>query len=161
MNSRNPGGFSHYVMAYTFLRQLQVYVTFVNLVNRNIIFTWKLFCIATSIVTGYAAIAHFTDFPLFGVMYYVIFFDVLLIYALLYEKGFKVAALFERAKDTLVLHSRKGANGAEWKILKRQVRSIPTVGIKVGEFHMLERTSTPVFLHYVLGNVITMLVVCG
>ena len=112
-------------------------------------------------MNGYAAIAHFTEHPLFGVMYYALFFDVLLIYALLYEKGFTVAALFENAKNKLVLHSRRGANGAEWKILKRQVRSIPTVGIKVGEFHMLERTSTPVFIQYVLTNIVNMLLAYG
>ena len=124
-------------------------------------FTWKLFCIGTCIVTGYAAIAHFTDYPIFGIMYYAIFFDVLVIYSLLYEKGFKVAALFDETKATLILQARNGMNGTDWKVFKRQVRSIPTVGVKVGEFHMLERTSTPVFLHYVLANVVNMLVVYG
>ena len=119
---------------------------------------WKLFCIGVSIVTGYAAIAHFTEYPIFGVMYYALFFDGILIYALLYEKGFKVAALFQKAKATLILNSRRCMNGTEWKVLNRQVRSIPVVGIKVGEFHMLERTSTPIFLHYVLTNIVNMLV---
>ena len=94
-------------------------------------------------------------------MYYVIFFDALLIYALLYEKGFKVVALVDKAKATLILHARTDASGTDWKVLKRQLRSVPSIGIKVGEFHTLERTSTPVFLHYVLTNIVNMLVVYG
>ena len=112
-------------------------------------------------MTGYAAIAHFTNYPIFGIMYCVLFIEVLLVYCLLYEKGFKVAALFHNAKAMLILQSRNCMNGAEWEVLRRQVRSIPAVGVKVGEFHMLERTSTPVFLHYVMGNVVNMLVVYG
>ena len=144
--------------AYMSLRRLQLFVTFLNLFNRHIIFTWKLFCISTCIVSGFAAISHFNEHPVFGVMYYVIFFDALLIYVLLYEKGFKVAALFQQVKGILILQARKGVAGEDWKMLKRKMRSIPAIGIKVGEFHMLERTSTPVFLHYILTNIVNMLV---
>ena len=147
--------------AYESLRHLQLFVTSFNVVNRSLIFSWKLFCISTCIVTGYAAIAHFNDYPLFGVMYYVIFFDALLIYTLLYAKGFKMVALFDETKATLILKSRTGVSGNDWKVLKRQVRSVPSIGIKVGQFHTLERTSTPVFLHYVLTNIVNMLVVYG
>ena len=64
------------------LRRLQLYVGFLNLVNRNVIFTYKLFCIGACIVFGYAAIAHFTDHIIFGVMYHVLFFNDLLLYVL-------------------------------------------------------------------------------
>ena len=140
------------------LRCLQLYVTFLNLVNRNVIFTFKLFCIGSCIVTGCAAISHFEEYPIFGVMYYVLFFDALRIYVLLYEKGFKVPTIFEQAKGKLMLRSSKGLGKAERNMLKRQLRAIPSMGIKVGEFHMLERNSTPVFLHYVLTNIVNMLV---
>ena len=141
------------------MRRLQLFVTILNLVNRYLIFTCKLHCIGLAIVTGYAAIAHFTEYPVFGVMYYVIFFDLLLMYALVYEKAFKVAELFEKAKSTLILQSRRSVGGVDWNVLRRQVRSVPPVGIKVGDFHMMERNSTPVYLHYILTNVVNMLVV--
>ena len=44
---------------------------------------------------------------------------------------------------------------AEWKVLKRRLISIPSMEIKVGEFHTLERNSTPVFLNYVLTSVVS------
>ena len=144
---------------YKSMRQLQLFVTLFNLVNQYMLFTSKLICISVSIVSGYATIAHFNDYPIFGIMYCVIFFDLLLMYALLYEKAFKVAELFEKAKAILILQSRRSVAGDDWEILRRHVKSVPTLGIKVGQFHMMERTSTPVFLHYVLSNVVNMLVV--
>ena len=106
-------------------------------------------------MTGYAAIAHFRKQPVFGVLYYVMFLDGFLIYTLLYEKGFMVPRLFEQAKTMLMLSGTQ----AEREMLRRQVKSIPPLGIMVGQFHMLERTSTPVFMHYVLSNIVSMLVV--
>ena len=46
----------------------------------------------------------------------------------------------------------------ERNVLNRQLKSVPSTGIKVREFHVLERTSTLVFLHYVFVNVVNMLV---
>ena len=144
--------------AYKDLRCLQLYVKLLNTVHENIIFTWKLLSIGASIVCGYAAVAHFQEYPVFGIMYYVMFMDAALIYVFIYEKGFKVPDMFNRAKNLLRLHSSRYGRTHGWKILDKQVRSIPSVGIKVGDFHVLERTSAPVFLHYVLTNIVNMLV---
>lgn len=145
-------------VAYRDLRYLQLYVTLLNTVFESVIFTWKLVSIGAGIVCGYAAIAHFQDYPIFGVMYYVIFMDGSLTYMFIYEKGFKVPDMFHRAKNLLRLHSSRCGRTRQWQILDKQLMSIPSVGIKVGNFHTLERTSTPVFLNYVLTNVVNMLV---
>ena len=44
------------------------------------------------------------------------------------------------------------------RVTLRRVRSIPSVGLKVGDFHMLERESTPIFMDYVLKNIVNLLV---
>ena len=93
-------------------------------------------------------------------MHLVIFVDSVSTYAIIYGKAFKVPDLFEKAKVAVRLRSRH-MDMATRKLLDRQVRSVPPVGIKVGGFNMLERTSTPVFLEFVLGNVISMLVAYG
>ena len=140
------------------LRCLQLHVTLLNSGHENIIFTCKLTSIGISIFCGYAAIAHFEDYPIFGIMYYTVSVNASLIYMLIYEKGFKVLDMFHRAKNTLRLRGSRYGRRHQWKILDRQLLSIPSVGIKVGDFHMLERTSTPIFLHYVVTNIVNMLV---
>ena len=116
-------------------------------------------CLFMCIICGYAAIAHFENYPIFGVMYYAMSFDGSLIYTLLYEKAFKVPALFKETKVQLRLRARQLSIHAGRLIYEKQAVSIPSMGIKVGGFHLLERTSTPVFLHYVVANVVNMLVV--
>ena len=50
------------------LRYLQLYVQLLNMVNQDLIFTWKLLSLGMCIVNGYAAISHFGGYPIFGVM---------------------------------------------------------------------------------------------
>ena len=142
---------------YMDLRSLQLYVTMINVVHRNLIFTWKVICLGVCIVNGYAAFAHFSDHPFFGIMYYVILVESSVIYTVMYAKAFKVPCLIGQAKNAFRLREMRLGSKANRNMLWRQVMSVPSVGIKVGEFHMLERTSTPVFVHYVLTNVVNML----
>ena len=154
-------GMARIQRSYATIRRLQLFIGSFNVVNCHFIFTTKLATIGAGIISGYAAIAHFNEYPIFGVMYYVIFANVSLVYMLIYEKGFKISDTFQRAKNLLRLSTARHKRSLERKILEKQFVSIPSVGIKVGAFHMLERTSTPVFLHYVLTNIVNMLVVCG
>ena len=85
------------------IRCLQVYIMCFNVVNRAIIFTWKLLSIGLSIISGYAAIAHFKDHPIFGIMYYVTFIDSSLSYILVYGKGVRVPQTFSQATNQLRL----------------------------------------------------------
>ena len=159
-NTRSqPSGMARIQNSLKALRCVQLYVTILNIVNQNVIFTLKLLCLFLSIVCGYATIAHFNEYPIFGVMYFVLFVDASLIYMILYETAFKVPALFEQAKVQLRLRARAVYGRPERNVLDRQIMSIPPVGVKVGNFHMLERTSTPVFLDFVLTNIVSMLVV--
>ena len=59
---------------------LQLFITMLNLVNGHLTFAWKLLSLGICITTGYAGIAHFSDHPIFGVMYYAIFLDISLVY---------------------------------------------------------------------------------
>ena len=143
---------------YRALRRLQLYITAVNVVNKGIIFSTKVNCLGMSITAGYAAIAHFSDHPIFGIMYYVVCIEASLLYSISYQKAFKVPHLIEKARMACKLSGQRLASRAQYRGIEKQLRSIPPVGIKVGEFHMLERTSTPLFLQYVLTNIVNMLV---
>ena len=155
---RDSTGTAGIKRAYDSMRCRQVYMTLLNSVNRQLIFTWKLFALGAGIFCGYAAIAHFHDHPIFGVMYYVFLINSVLIYTQMYEKAFQVSAQLEGVKR---LMKRRGINygsQVQRKLLVRRINSIPLVGVKVGDFHVMERTSTPVFLHYIVTNIVNMLV---
>lgn len=92
-------------------------------------------------------------------MYCILFLDGGIIYTVVYDKAFQVPALFSKAKVAIQHRASKSQkmNKAEYSILRKRLMSIPPVGIKVGEFHAFERTSIPVFLDYVLRNIVSML----
>ena len=131
-----------------------------NIVHQDLIFTFKLLSLGICIVSGYAAIAHFGDYPIFGVMYCVLFFDSAIIYMVVYAKALLVPALFVKARVAIQqrLSRHRKMKKFENAIIQKQLISIPPVGIKVGEFHVLERTSIPVFLDYVARNIVSLLV---
>lgn len=141
------------------LRSLQLYIRLLNTLNRHLIFTVKIFSISTCVISGYAAIAHFTDYPIFGVMYYVITVEGMLIYPLVYAKGVKIPGIFQKVRSLLRVVGRGLADHGYCKELERQLASVPpVVGIQVGGFHVLERNSIPVFLHYIVTNIVNMIV---
>ena len=132
-----------------------------NMIYQDLIFTWKLLSLGFAIITGYAAIAHFKEYPLFGIMYYALAVEVSMVYVIIHGKAFKTPDLFKRAVDAELEILGKECGGwraPQRKALARQFKSIPFMGFKVGQFHTLERTSTPVFLHFVVSNVVSMLV---
>lgn len=80
-----------------------------------------------------------------------------MMYISCYDKAFKIPGLFQRVtqRAVMVTHSE---NSEASKIFKRQMRAIPRLGIKVGGFHLMERESTLIFIHFVLNNIASMLV---
>ena len=87
------------------MRHLQLYITVLNVVHRNFILTWKLLSLGMSITSGYAAIAHFSEYPVFGVMFYLLVFDAIFIYSVMYEKAFKVPDLMAETRSALNVHA--------------------------------------------------------
>ena len=144
--------------AYDSLRHLQLYMTVLNIVNRNIIFANKVLRVGLCIVSGYAGIAHFKDHPVFGMTYYIIFLDCALVYCIIYAKAFRIPLLVQKTSMSVGVLGSRLSNRAERSLVRKWLKSIPPLGIQVGSFHTLERTSTPVFLHHVLVNVVNMLV---
>ena len=138
------------------LRNLQLYVKWFNKAHCYLIFLLKLCAITLCILNGYAAIAHFSEHPVFGTTYYAMLLDMSLLYSIVYEKAFQIPSQFTQAVQEILVHLPKGRN-RKGQAVAKQLRSISKLGIKVGEFHTFERASTPVFIDFVITNVVNML----
>ena len=57
------------------LRSIHYSVRLFNFLNRHLIFTMKILCLTLAITDGYAAIAHFSDHLIFGILYYMLVID--------------------------------------------------------------------------------------
>ena len=139
------------------VRKLQLHVELFNQVHCILIFLLKQTCITLGILNGYAAIAHFSEHPVLGMLYYVVLLNVVLQYSIVYDKAFEVPSRFTQAVQRISRRLPKHRS-REGRAFARHLRSISKVGIKVGEFHTFEKTSTPDFVDYVVKNVVNMLV---
>ena len=92
-------------------------------------------------------------------MAFFVLFDFLFLSAFVYEKAFAIPGRLDHLKSSLKAKIRvNDRNRVFAKVLKMQIESIPLVGLRVGDFHMLERASTPIFIHYVINNIVSLLV---
>ena len=143
---------------YRSLRCLQLYMELLNVVNQHLILMIKFLSLGIGIMSGYAAVAHFGDHPIRSIAYIIMFLDSTLFYTLVYDKAFHTPDLISKVKAVFRGNLSRERNVFQRKIMQKRLLSIPLLGIKVGQFHTMERTSTPVFLDYVLSTVVSMLV---
>ena len=140
------------------IRLVQLVVTLFNVGHRNIIYCMKLLCISLSIVNGYGTIAHGKDNLVFLLLAACVTCDCVFFYVIVYEKAFGIPDGLERAKRVLTVEIQGIRNGRLRKVMGRELNSVPLVGLKVGDFHMLERESTPIFVDFVVRNIVNLLV---
>ena len=145
--------------AYDELRKIQLQVNLFNNMNRFIIFSFKFLCITMCTLNGYYMIAHFSADPLYGGVYVIAFWFLGISYSLMYEKAHAIPTMIGQTKSTVLLRVRSGVHspGLKQKI-EIYLRSVPAIGIQVGRFHTFERVATPVFVDFVFGNVMGLLV---
>ena len=137
---------------------VQLMVSLFNVGHGNVTYCIKLLCITASIVNGYSAIAHGREDVLFLLFASCVTCDMVCFYAFMYEKAFAIPDGFERVKRALIFQTQGLRNTGLRKIIRKQLGSLPPVGLKVGDFHMLQRESTPIFVDYVLRNIVNLLV---
>ena len=137
---------------------LQLLVNLFNVGHRYVTQCIKLLCITVAIVNGYGAIVHGKEDVVFLLFTCCVTCDIVFFYAFLYEKSFAIPDGFDSVKRNLTNEMRFMRNGRLRKILRRKLESIPSVGLKVGDFHILERESIPIFVDFVLKNIVNLLV---
>ena len=128
--------------------------------NSYLVFTYKQLCLFVTIFSGFGAIVCFGFNNMFAAFSALLFADIMVVYSVVYEKAFAIPDGVQELKNKLMLlvHGKNMIWRREVEILRRQIRAVPSFGIRVGVFHMMERTSTPIFIDFVLRSVVNLLV---
>ena len=76
------------------------------------------------------------------------------------EKAFAIPDGLQGLKHNLLLlvQGEKMMWRREVNIMSRKIRALPSFGIRVGVFHLMERTSTPILIDFVVRSVLNLLV---
>ena len=84
--------------------------------------------------------------------------ELVVVYAFLYEKAYAIPEGLQHVKRELKVAIHSMGNAPLKNVARKQLESTPSFGLKVGDFHMLERESTPIFVDFVLRNIVNLLV---
>ena len=125
-----------------------------NELNSCIIFTFKLFCIYIAVVTGFGAIACSGSNLAYGAFSLLVFVDMTAVYGFVYEKAFAIPNGIQEIKANMIVQVHRPGifcKRARRELVQR-IKAVPPLGIQVGNFHTMERTSTPVFVDFVVTN---------
>ena len=144
------------------LRELQMEISLFNLSNSQLIYGIKLANIGAVILCGFLAIEFFATNYALGAMNYCITADGLIVYSLMYDRGFAVPRCIARLKACLryLLKTQKNIPPRQGLYLDRYLQSIQSMAIRVGSFHTLQRCSTPTHVDFAVKNVARLLVAC-
>ena len=137
------------------VRQVQVKISLFNQVHSWLVYEIKLAFLGTSILFGFAAIQLFHEDRVLSIISAVILLDNLCVFTVLYDKGFSIPRRVERLRSLLVFKLRTSQVITEQgrDMLMRQVKSVGTVAVRVGQFHYLERASTPRYMDFSMKNI--------
>ena len=95
-------------------------------------------------VLGYAALFLGIEFASF--------------YCVIFQKAFDIPKLTKAVKATLLNVAKLKSTGHTRRLFGARIRSMPAIGIQVGNFHQFERMSTPNFLSFGIKNIIRVLI---
>ena len=155
---RSHWSYRAFMKNHKFLRELQHWAALFNILNSQGIFFVKLFCISGGTMWGHSALTSWDHLP-HAMVSSIMFSDTLVLYSVLYEKAFAVPDEFETAKKAMLMGITSSRLGLVCRAhVKRCLRSVPNAEIRVGSFHTFERLSTPIFVDFIITNVVGLLV---
>ena len=90
---------------------------------------------------------------------------VMFVYSLMYEKAFTIPENWRKVKSQLrvsanlsTIKKYRFSVGGKAGQFQKEIQRIPEIEVKVGDFHMLERESTPNFIMFVISSVASLLI---
>ena len=137
------------------LREVQLSLTLFNEAFSKIIFTTKVACIGIVTICGFGAVEFLHRQRALAVFNLLFAIDALVVFNVLYDRGFAVPRCIKRTKSLLLGKLKILAGHYDGRAVdeaRRKVLHIRNIGIRVGSFHHLQRVSTPTFVDFCLKN---------
>ena len=130
-----------------------------NRSNAYSIYSFKVVSFTVPILCYYYAIRHFGSNILVDIFGIWSGSALLVVFAVVCDKAFKIPENIDRLKQLLALYIRQVnmPNRRKMEVLKR-IKAIRAVGVEEGHFNTLERLSSPRILDFTIKNTCNLLV---
>lgn len=130
------------------IRRIQLDVSAFNSSQKYLVFAAKISLTGCVTLAGFAAVHFFASRGLLALCNGIIAVQGFIVFTVLYDKGFSVPRSMAKLKNSLLweLKMSSSISRREKKRLGQEIRSVGTVAVLVGDFHRLQRISTPIFV---------------
>ena len=135
-------------------------ITIFNESQSSIVFVLKVMTITSATVMNFFGLGYFHVNWIIGLFCMAVAINVEMAFLAVFDHAFAIPVKADHVRKVARLKIVAIGNQTRSKqaLLKRQLRSFPVLGIKVGRFNYLERDSTPTFLDYVATKTASLMV---
>ena len=139
------------------LRELELHLKFFNLGFADVLWGIKVAGLPTTILAGFSAIRLIHTNPAVGCLYAYIFLGYSIFYIGIFQFAYKVTEKLEELVKRMETMSGSLINPHEKKYWARVLRSIPRMGMNLGEFSQVEREAVPIFIGFAVNQIVSLL----
>ncbi|CAG7728589.1 unnamed protein product, partial [Allacma fusca] len=130
-------------------RKLHILIGLFNTAFAYVTFTYKLGCTSGAIISLYFTIKFYEGLPIDSLANLIIAIDALLGFCIIFGHAFEIPGKNEELKKTILGEAVKCNFKTIKESTRRELNSIPELGIKVGR-NTFQRASTTQFVDFVL-----------
>ncbi|CAG7784757.1 unnamed protein product [Allacma fusca] len=140
------------------IRKIHSSVHHYNLVFAGISFNLKCTCIISAIVELSFAVKYFSVSPVEGLANFLLGINSMVIYPAIYNNCFRIPEQVPRLKKQIRVRSRSLPSKISITLARQELEALPNLGIKDGSFRTFQKSSTPIFVDFVIQNVVALLI---
>ena len=144
------------------LRNLQVQMNYFNISLSWLIFLLKFLCLTFTIFGGFPAIclssSNMDHAKLFFFLYTVLFMDGLIVFLATFNTMHRLTDGMEELKKEILDQSSLLPMAIDRRETQMFIQSIPVLAVRSGGFNNVERESTLIFVHFVIEQIVSLLI---
>ena len=144
------------------LRNLQVQMNYFNISLSWLIFLLKLFLLTFTIFGGFASIcltsSNMDHSVIFCCLYLVFFMDGLFAFLAIFNTIHALTDGIEELKKEIVVQSSRLPMAMDRRETQMFIQSTPQLAVRAGGFKNVERESTLIFVHFVIQQIVALLI---
>lgn len=138
------------------IRKVQLYLQLFNGYNPWYIHAYKTVMVLAAIIHGYVGV-RFRNDPLVTIFCCFVHFSCLITYVGVFQRAYRVVSGQWEVKEELITASQRVLDRNKRQKLLMQVKSLRCFGLRVGQFHEIERNSAIAFVDYVERQLLSFL----
>jgi len=141
------------------LRELELHLKFFNLVYADGLWVYKVLALVLTIFCGSSAIRLIHTNPILGGLYAYLGLATCICFIGIYRFAYAITEKFQDLKRLMEIISGSLVRPEEKKYWKMVLRSVPSsrMGLSLGGFHQVERQAVPIFMDFVVKQIVGLL----